>query len=64
VDKLTEKTDLHDGWRHGGYIGLMFSFPREVARHHAGPSGQTLIQQTSSPSAQMNGSRLRWSIPL
>jgi len=41
----------------------MSSFLYKIACHHAGPSGQTLTQQTSSPSDEMNGSQLRWSIP-
>jgi len=47
----------------GRYI-TMCSFLRKIACHHAGPSGQTLTQQTSSPSGEMNGSWLQWSIPL
>jgi len=35
-----------------------------IACHHVGLSEQTLSQQTSSPSGEMNGSRLWWSIPL
>jgi len=38
----------------------MCSFLREIACHHACASGQTLTEQTSSPSGEMNGSRLRW----
>jgi len=44
-------------------ISMCF-FLHEIACHHAGPSGQTLTQQTSSPSGEMNGSRLQWSNPL
>jgi len=61
VDKLIEKADLHG--RIGRYTTTC-SYFREIACHHAGPSGQTLTQQTSSPSGEMNGSWLQWSIPL
>ena len=36
----------------------------EIACHHTGLSGQTVIKQTSSPSGEMNGTRLRWLIHL
>jgi len=42
----------------------MSSSLREIACHHAGLSGETIIQQTSSPCGNMNRSRLWWSIPL
>ena len=43
---------------------LRYTVLRETVCHHADPFGQTLTQQTSSPSGKMNGSRLRWSINL
>jgi len=33
--------------------------PCKIACHPTGPSGQTLTQQTWSPSGEVNGSRLR-----
>jgi len=51
VDKLIEKIDLH---------AACLLHNCEIACHLAGPSRQTLAQQTSSPSGEMNGSWLQW----
>jgi len=44
--------------------GVVPSRMVEIVCHHAGPSGQTLTQQTLSPSGEMNGSQIWWSISL
>jgi len=60
VDKLIYKADCILN----GCDTTTCSFLCETACHYAGPSGQTLTQQTSSPRGEMKGSQLRWSILL